>query len=43
VVNRINRDAAQRALEQQLALQAEIAAEAEALAPHEETTSVPAE
>jgi hypothetical protein len=43
VVNRINRDAAQRALEQQLALQAEIATEAETLAPHEETTSVPAE
>ena len=43
VVNRINRDAAQRALEQQLAIQAEIAAEAEALAPPEETTSVSAE
>jgi DNA-directed RNA polymerase subunit beta' len=43
VVNRINRDAAKRALEQQLALQAEIAAEAEALAPPEEKASVPAE
>ena len=43
VVNRINRDAAQRVLEQQMALQAEIAAETEALAPPEETASVPAE
>ena len=43
VVNRINREAAQRVLEQQLALQEDVPAEAEALAPPEESASVPAE
>ncbi len=43
VVNRINREAAQRALEQQLALQEDLPAEAEALAPPEETVPAPAE
>ena len=43
VVNRINREAAQRVLEQQLALQEDVPAEAEALAPPEESASVLAE
>ena len=43
VVNRINREAAQRVLEQQLALQEDVPAEAEALARPEESASVPAE
>jgi DNA-directed RNA polymerase subunit beta' len=43
VVNRINREAAKRAIERQMAIEAEAGDEAEAIAPPEEQAPAPAE